>query len=100
MNKVVAQVLSEIKIEDLEVTVRTMNICKKLQIKTLAEFHQYPWYQIISKQSNMNHYSSVVRLSVKGLSRLFDDIYQGTHTEYFLNELNSRYASIENCQFE
>ena len=93
MNQMGKDVLNSILITSLDVSVRTLTICKKLEIKTLYEFNRFPWYSVLSKSSDLRTSRYLVRLSLKSLNRLLGEIYEETHKEKFLDNLSKRYAN-------
>ena len=93
MNQMGKDVLNSIFMTDLDVSVRTLTICRKLEIKTLYEFNRFPWYNVLSKSTDLSTSRYLVRLSLKSLNRILEEVYEATHKQYFLDKLCKKYAN-------
>ena len=93
MNQMGKDVLNSIFMTDLDVSVRTLTICRKLEIKTLYEFNRFPWYNVLSKSTDLSTSRYLVRLSLKSLNKILGEVYEATHKQYFLDKLCKKYAN-------
>ncbi len=93
MNELSKAVLDSILMTDLDVSVRTLTICRKLEIKTLCEFNMFPWYSIVSVSTDLRTSRPLIRLSLKALNKLLQETYEATHKQYFLDKLSKEYDS-------